>query len=84
MTRTWNTPVREPWNPSIHYLLKAIDQHNACYFLDQNPWHLEKAELLRTYLLELKTWIHSQESKLVQEEECKRDDSSLANDALRS
>jgi hypothetical protein len=28
-----------------------------------NTWHLEKAEILRKYVSELKTWIHQQEEK---------------------
>ena len=82
--RTWNTPVREPWNACIHYILKAIDQHNACYFKDHNTWHLKKAEELRQYLEDLKTWIHSQESMLLQDDECTLEDSNLAKEAFRS
>jgi hypothetical protein len=29
--RTFNTPIREPWNPIIYSLLKAIDNHMALY-----------------------------------------------------
>lgn len=28
-----------------------------------DPWHAEKAEGLRVYLHELKTWIHAQEAR---------------------
>jgi hypothetical protein len=61
MPREFNTPVREPWNAPIHQILKAIDNHNTQYFKTKNSWHLEKAEMLRSYLHELKTWIHSKE-----------------------
>jgi hypothetical protein len=59
--RTWNNPTREPWNPVIHHCLKAIDHHNALYFQTRDPWHLEKAILLREYVHELKTWINRTE-----------------------
>jgi 2-succinyl-5-enolpyruvyl-6-hydroxy-3-cyclohexene-1-carboxylate synthase len=59
--RTFNTPLREPINPIIHRLLQAVDWHNARYFEDQNPWHLEKAASIRQYVSELKTWIHEKE-----------------------
>lgn len=55
MSRTFNTPHREKWNAPIHNTLKAIDNHNQEYFKTNNIWHLEKAELLRKYLHELKT-----------------------------
>jgi hypothetical protein len=61
--RTFNTPVRECWNAPIHNLLKAIDNHTRLYFQTKNPWHLEKAQMLREYVAELKTWIHREESK---------------------
>lgn len=60
-SRTWNTPVREPWNSCIHHILKAIDTHNAQYFKDHNEWHLKQAELLRQYVVGLKNWILMQE-----------------------
>jgi hypothetical protein len=63
MPREWNTPKREPWNAPIHNILKAIDEHNRSYFEDRNPWHLEKAAVLRQYLHELKTWIHEKEDR---------------------
>ena len=62
--RTFNTPVRAPWNPVIHQLLKAVDEHMHLYFLRRDPWHLEKAAMLRKYLHELKTYIHHQEEKV--------------------
>jgi hypothetical protein len=62
MSRTFNTPHREHWNAPIHNILKAIDNHNQEYFKGGNTWHLKKAEMLREYVSELKTWIHQQES----------------------
>lgn len=59
--RTFNTPIREPWNAPIHNILKAIDSHMALYFAHHDPWHLEKAAMLRAYLHELKTYIHAKE-----------------------
>jgi hypothetical protein len=59
--RTWDTPVRESWNAPIHHCLKAIDNHVYLYFKTHDEWHLKKAEDLRLYLHELKTWIHKNE-----------------------
>jgi len=61
--RTFNTPLREPLNPIIHRLLQAIDWHNSRYFEDHNPWHLEKAESLRSYVRELKDWVKKKEGR---------------------
>ena len=61
MPREWNNPIREPWNPVVHQLLKAIDHHNRKYFETQNDWHLEKAKYLRLYITELKEWIIREE-----------------------
>ena len=61
--RTFNTPVREAWNAPIHNMLKAIDNHTSLYLRDGDKWHLEKAETLRRYLHELKSWIHEQEGR---------------------
>jgi tRNA A37 N6-isopentenylltransferase MiaA len=60
--REWNTPIREPWNPVIHNILKAIDNHTAAYIQDRNLWHLNKAQELREYVTELKGYIYSEES----------------------
>jgi len=62
--RTFNTPIREPWNPIIHYCLKAIDEHMSLYLRHGDPWHLQKAAFLRNYMKELKTYIHRKEGKL--------------------
>jgi hypothetical protein len=56
--REFNTPIREPWNPVIHHCLKAIDHHVMAYFKTGNEWHLQKAQDLRVYITELKTYIY--------------------------
>lgn len=61
--RTWDTPVREGWNPIIHHMLKAIDSHNRIYFRTGDHWHLLKAEELRRYVVQLKDWIKGQEGE---------------------
>jgi hypothetical protein len=61
--REWNTPQRDAWNAPIHQILKAIDEHNREYLETGNRWHAEKAETLRSYLRDLKTWIHRQEKQ---------------------
>tara|TARA_R110000868_G_C10463431_1_gene727600 strand:+ start:360 stop:551 length:192 start_codon:yes stop_codon:yes gene_type:complete len=63
MPREFDTNSRKDWNAPIHQILKAIDNHNMEYFRTSNSWHLEKANILRTYLNELKTWIKLQEKK---------------------
>lgn len=59
--REFNTPVREPWNPVIHHCLKAIDNHVQLYLRTHDEWHMTKAEELRLYVNELKTYIHRTE-----------------------
>jgi hypothetical protein len=59
--RTWNSPTREPWNPIIRYMLKAVDTHNILYFQTKDIWHLQKAKELREYVVQLKEWIKTQE-----------------------
>jgi hypothetical protein len=61
--RTFNTPIREPWNAPIHNILKAIDNHMALYLKYRDPWHLQQAAILRNYLRELKAYIHKKEGK---------------------
>jgi hypothetical protein len=61
--REFNTPHREAWNAPIHQILKAIDEHMRLYLQSRDRWHIEKAEMLRLYLHELKTFIHNQEGK---------------------
>ena len=62
--RTFNTPIREPWNAPIHNILKAVDAHMALYLKHGDSWHLEKAAMLRAYLYELKSYIHRQEANV--------------------
>jgi hypothetical protein len=57
MPREFNTESRKDWNAVIHQCLKAIDNHNSEYFKTGNPWHLEKTQQLREYVVELKEWI---------------------------
>jgi len=61
--REWNTPVREPWNAVIHQLLQAVDHHNHLLLTTGDRWHADKAEQLRQYVRELKSWIHQQEGR---------------------
>jgi hypothetical protein len=61
MPREWNTPVREHWNAPIHNILKAIDNHTQLYFKTGDKWHVEQANFLRSYVSDLKTWIHKEE-----------------------
>jgi hypothetical protein len=63
--RTFNTPLREPWNPIVYQCLRAVDCHNAQYFLTGNVWHLEQSELLRHYVRSLKDWIREEEKSTV-------------------
>lgn len=64
MPREWNTPIREPWNPVIKACLNAIDEHVRIYVKTKDPWHMDQAEQLRCYVIELKRWIHKQEGKI--------------------
>jgi hypothetical protein len=62
--RTWDTPIRERWNAPIHHCLKAIDSHVDLYLKTGNTWHIEQANFLRSYVGQLKTWIHEEEGLL--------------------
>jgi predicted NAD/FAD-binding protein len=64
MPREWNTPHRDPWNSPIHQILKAIDNHTQEYLKSGDTWHLQKAQELREYVSELKTWIHLKEENI--------------------
>lgn len=61
--RSWNTPLREPWNPVIKQCLSAIDKHVALYLQTGDIWHMKRAQVLREYVNDLKSWIHMQEGK---------------------
>jgi hypothetical protein len=63
MPREWNTPVRDCWNVPIHQILKAIDNHTRLYLKTGDPYHLEASKNLRSYLGNLKEWIHREEGK---------------------
>lgn len=60
--REFNTPIREPWNPIIKHCLNGIDEHIKLHLQTGDVWHLSQAEILRTYVKELKIWIHRQEN----------------------
>lgn len=59
--REWDTPIREPWNPVIYQMLKAIDLHTQQYLKTGDRWHAENANALRKYVAELKDRIHKAE-----------------------
>jgi hypothetical protein len=63
MPREWNTPKRDPWNGPIHNILKAIDNHTRLWLETGDLWHEEQANILRTYVKDLKIWIHRQERR---------------------
>jgi hypothetical protein len=63
MPREWNTPHREKWNEPISSILKAIDNHVNLFIHTGDNWHMKRAEMLRVYVSELKTWIHQEEEK---------------------
>lgn len=65
--RTFNTPIRCKWNTPIHNLLKAIDNHTELFLLHGDPWHADRADELRTYVRELKAWIHEEEAKTMED-----------------
>lgn len=64
--RTFNTPLRAPWNPIIYQCLRAVDCHNEQYFLTGDAWHLQQAESIRNYVRALKDWIREEEKKPVE------------------
>jgi hypothetical protein len=59
--REYNAPDRIAWNDSIHYTLKAIDNHTKFFIQTGDVWHEEQAQILRKYIKDLKVWIHKQE-----------------------
>jgi len=63
MSRDFNTPHREHWNPKIHAILKTIDLHTELHLKTENIFHWNQAQILRKYVSDLKTWIHFEENK---------------------
>lgn len=63
--RTWNSPIREPWNPVIKSCLNAIDEHVRLYLETHDAWHMDQAQTLRLYVAQLKQWILRTEGKNV-------------------
>lgn len=61
MSRTFNTPHREKWNAKIHNILQTIDLHTQLHLKTGDEFHYLQARILRQYVKDLKTWIHSQE-----------------------
>lgn len=61
--RTYNTDVREPWNPVIKTCLDAVDKHVSLHLGTGDELHLKQAELLREYVSRLKEWIRSEERR---------------------
>jgi hypothetical protein len=61
MPREWSTDTRDPWNAKIHGIIKTIDLHTNLYLQSGDKFHYNQAKLLRSYVNELKTWIHQQE-----------------------
>jgi len=61
MSRDFNTPQREKWNTKIHNILKTIDLHTELHLKTGNDFHWHQAKILRKYVSDLKTWIHSEE-----------------------
>lgn len=59
--RTFNTPLREPLNPIISHMLKAVDWHVNAYLRTGDRWHMEQAEVIRRYTQQLKDWVVRQE-----------------------
>jgi hypothetical protein len=61
MPREWSTETRDPWNDKIHIILKVIDQHTNLYLQTGDKFHNDQAKTLRSYVNQLKSWIHKQE-----------------------
>ena len=53
--------IHKHLNKPIHQILKAIDNHIRLHLETGDPWHEEKAQILREYVKDLKIWIHKQE-----------------------
>ena len=62
MPREWSTETRDPWNAKIHNILKTVDLHTELFLKTGDEFHQSQAEILRCYITNLKTWIHSNEN----------------------
>ncbi len=62
MPREWDNPIRNPWNPKIHNIIKTIDLHVDLYIKTGDEFHLNQSEILRKYVKDLKIWIHNKEN----------------------
>ncbi|NBW58339.1 hypothetical protein EBR43_11290 [bacterium] len=62
MPREWDNPIRKPWNPKIHNIIKTIDLHVELYIKTGDEFHLKQSEILRNYIKSLKLWIHKEEN----------------------
>jgi hypothetical protein len=61
MSREWDNDTRYPWNPKIHNILKTIDLHTKMHLASGDDFHWRQSEILRKYISDLKTWLHSKE-----------------------
>ena len=61
--RSYNTEIREPWNPVIKTCLDAIDRHVSLHLRTGDARHLIQAQMLREYVSGLKEWILEEESE---------------------
>ena len=59
--RTFDTAVREPWNPAIKTCLDSIDKHVSLHLRTGDVRHLRQAQILREYVSGLKEWIRDKE-----------------------
>ena len=48
MPREWDSEEREPWNPKIATIVKAIDLHNVYYFKDGDERHKQRVTLFES------------------------------------
>ncbi len=58
--RTFTTEVRKDWQDMIAQTLKAIDRHAKH---KEDDFHARSYFILKQYLVDLKSWIHSEEQK---------------------
>lgn len=61
--RSYNTEVRQPWNPLIKACLDAVDRHISLYLRTGEIKHLKQAQTLREYVSGLKEWIKTEENQ---------------------